>query len=278
MSRNFWIGVFSIGALAGVIGGEQRSTREEMRRVTVDLAKLDLMSTAVGYRYTNRPPWPEGNCVTLKSKTNGVSGLPAGHWGLVNMHAENYGQLVKRRGFKSLELGLLADQRCIVVDARVPQEWFLSRPCTKCYSLERRQSLKVQFGEYFRKERQAEALLGTAWVLVNRKDPDGLLARVLPGDGIEFGAVELICRDAGWNTLGRRSWECGERKGSAWMSIYDVRSATNYTGASFTLSRQKERMTLVPHQALNRTADSFGGERYTGSAEAVYRLKKNGGN
>jgi hypothetical protein len=275
MSRNFWISVFSLAALAGVIGGEQRSTREEMRRVTVDTAKLDLMSTLVGYRYTNRPSWPEGNCVTLSSKTNGVSGLPAGRWGLVNMHAENYSQLVKRRGFKSLELGLLPGQRCIVVGPRVPQEWFRSRPCAKCFSLERRQSLKLEFGEYFRKERQAEALLGTAWVLVNRKDPDGLLARVLPGDGIEFGAVELICRDAGWNTLARRSWECGEREGSAWMSIYDVRSATNYTGAFFTLSREKDRMALVPHEVLRRTADSFGSERYSGSAEAVYRLKKN---
>ena len=101
------------GALTGSSASEQgpmraasarmASAREEMRRVTVDPAKLDGMITAVGYRYTNRPPWPEGNCLTFESKTNVVSGLPAGHWGLVNMHAENFHELVKRRGFKSLE-------------------------------------------------------------------------------------------------------------------------------------------------------------------------------
>ncbi|MCX6926115.1 MAG: hypothetical protein NT154_23340 [Verrucomicrobia bacterium] len=76
----------------------------EMRRVTVDISKLSGTTTVVGYVHTNRPPWPYGNCQTFESKTNAASGLPTGGWLLVNMHAENFHEVVKRLHLKSLEL------------------------------------------------------------------------------------------------------------------------------------------------------------------------------
>jgi hypothetical protein len=91
----------------------------EMRRVTVDLSALSLITTRIGVHYTNPPPWRSGNYLTLSSKTNADSGLPEGGWKLVNMHAENYFEIIKLRNFQTLEFGLMPDHRCFVVDPGV---------------------------------------------------------------------------------------------------------------------------------------------------------------
>jgi hypothetical protein len=210
----------------------------------------------------------------LESKTNAASGLPAGGWQLVNMHAENFHEVVKRLGLKSLELGLLTNHGCLVVDSRVPRSWFLSRPCTKCWSLERRQWLNTRFPIYFRPNPQAESLVGTKWVVVSRKDPDGLFERLLPGAKIEFGAVDLICRADSGEVRGRRSWELDGLSAPFGMSIYDVRSASVYTGASLKVTRHKDQMVLVPTGILKRSADSVGSENYNAPAMASYRIER----
>jgi hypothetical protein len=287
MKRSLWISVIAFGPLLAVwasgqnlappISTNKPPAREAMRRVTVDVSKLSGMSTLMGFHYTNRPPWPDGNYLTFETKTNVGSGLPPGAWQVVNMHAENYYELVKRQRLKSLELGLLADHRCFVVDPRVPREWLLTAP-RGGRDLERRLSLKVQFAEYFRKDPQAEALVGTTWNLVRRRDPDGLLQRVLPGERMDFSAVELICRAASGEMCGRRSWEFHGSRAPASISVYDVQSTTAYTGAALKLTRQKDQMILVPQSILKRNAEGLRYDSCTVPAEAIYRIQESARN
>ncbi|MCX6926116.1 MAG: hypothetical protein NT154_23345 [Verrucomicrobia bacterium] len=169
---------------------------------------------------------------------------------------------------------MLTNHACLVVDSRVPRSWFLNRPCTKCCPLERRQWLKTRFPTYFRPNPEAESLVGTRWVLVSRKDPDGLLERVLPGKKVAFGAVDLTCRADSGEVRGRRSWELDGVSAPFKMSIYDVHSATAYTGAALKLTRQKDQMILVPTVILKRSVDSVGWERYDAPATASYRLER----
>jgi hypothetical protein len=282
MNLKLWIGLMTFPALLGVsaiaqdstiLGTKnQKGTPEDMRRVTVDLSKLSWMQTQVGYVRTNQPPWPEGNCVTIDSKTNARSGLPSGGWLLVNMHAENFHEFVKRQRLERLELVLLPNHRCLVVDSRVAQEWLRTTPCPSCFSLEQRQSLRTHYPGFFRKDPETESWVGTTWVLVDRTDPDGIIARVLPGEKITFGAVEFICCSASGEIRGRRSWELNESKTPFSLSVYDVRSTNAYTGAVLQVTRRKDQMVLIPRAILVRSANTFGSDYYGTPAAATCRL------
>lgn len=285
MKPNEWIGPMTLVASFGVLASGQtptppgatnqnRALAPDPIRVTVDLSALSTMQTLVGYRRTNQPPWPNGNCLTLSTKTNATSGLPPGEWRLVNLHAENFHELVKRQRLKSIELGLLSHHRCFVLDVRVSHDWLLIRPCSACWSLERRLAMKIQYPELFRRNPQAEALVGTSWVLMNRNDPDGLLARMLPGDRIDYGDFELTCRAASGNICGRRLWELEEMRPVSWLAVYEVRSTNAYTGVGLTLTQEKDRMILVPNSRLKRDATSVGSEQYQTAAQAVYHLQQ----
>jgi len=159
------------------------------------------------------------------------------------MYAENFRALVKREHLESLELGLLGTKECFVVDSRVPQEWLRPGPCHACHSLERRLFLWAKFADCFQKDPQVESLVGTKWVLGSRKDSDGMLERMLPGDSIEFRATELICRTASGEVSAGRSWE---RSASAPVSLsaYSALSTSDYTGTVVEVTQTPDRLEL----------------------------------
>jgi hypothetical protein len=200
------LGGYCTGQSPGTAGSENRHQEDgEMRRVTVDLsAPLWWSVTAMGFLHTNPPPWPRGNHLTLISKTNADSGLPEGEWALVNMHAENYAEIIKLRQFKTLEFGLMPDHRCFVVDSRVPQEWFLDEPGGR---VAERLSLRTRFPNFFRKNAVADSMVGTKRALVSRDDPGGLSERTLPGEKLRFGVTNLTCEVADGTKRGERLWE-----------------------------------------------------------------------
>ncbi len=100
--------------------------------------------TAMRFERTTPPPWTKGNTIEIHfepTKGQLVS------WRVVNMHAENLGEISRRLGIKELELQVLhlepetgtvqetgTPERkveidrgyAVVSDARIPREWFLS--------------------------------------------------------------------------------------------------------------------------------------------------------
>jgi hypothetical protein len=262
------------GYCSGQSPATPRSKKEhreeaEMRRVTVNLSSLSWIQTAMGFHHTNPPPWPRGNHLTLASKTNVDSGLPPGEWRLLNMHAENYAELIKRRRFKTLEFGLMPDpdRRCFVVDSRVPREWFLAEP--PLFQPEQRLSLRTRFPNFFRNNPVEESMVGTTWVLVSRDDPGGLAERVLPGEKLRFGATNLTCEAASGVGREERLWELEESPVS--LSVYEILSPEAYTGASFRFTRTGDELVLVPTGKLTRSASGHIGRRYDFQAKATYR-------
>jgi hypothetical protein len=267
---------FSLAAAGGAASLPRPQPREpspaRLRRVTVDLARVSGMQTLVGFSHTNPAPWLEGNCLTLESKTNAPSGLPPGPWRLVNMHAENFYELVKRQGFKTMDLGLSDLQRCFVVDTRVPREWLSSQPCANCWPLEGRLSMKTQYPALFRPNLVEAGLVGTRWKLTSRHDPGGLLARVLPGDTIEFAPATLTCLAKSGSLSGVRSWECSDARAPYSLLVYEVQSTNAYTGAAFRIDQKTNRMVLTPQTLLRRASDGRYMERYDTPSEAAYQL------
>ena len=238
-----------------------------MRRVTVALSELSAVHTAMAFQHTNPPPWPRGNYLGLSSKTNATSGLPPGGWGLVNMHAENYTEIIRRRHLKTLEFGLVADHRCFVVDSRVPREWFLAEPSV--IQLEQRLSLRTRFPKFFRKNPAADSMVATKSVLVSRDDPGGLTESMLPGEKLRFGVTNLTCEAASGTRRGHRLWELRESPLS--LCVYEVLSPEAYTGASFRFTRAGDELVLVPTTKLRRSASGHGDEVYDSPAKTTYR-------
>ena len=149
-------------------------------------------------------------------------------------------------------------------------------PCLACHSLERRLFLWANVGDFFRKDPQVESLVGTTWVLVSRRDSDGLLERVFPGGSIEFRATRLICRAASGEVCGGRSWEPSAWSAPASLPAYSTLFIRDYTAAVVEITRNKDRMVWVPALALsrNRSAQTLHRERYQGTAMAIYRPER----
>jgi hypothetical protein len=266
-----WLGGSGLGRAAAPSPSQDREG-DEMRRVRVDLSSLSSMITARAFHHTNPPPWPKGNHLSLSSKTNAASGLPPGWWSLVNMHAENYAQIIRRRNFRTLEFGLLPDHRCMVVDSRVPRQWFLVEPLIT--QPEQRLSLKSRFARFFRQNPAADALVGTRWVLVSREDPGRLTERVLPGEKVRFGATNLTCEAASGAVRGQRLWELMESPLS--LRVCEIQSAQEYTGALFKLTRTGDELVLVPAARLTGSATGYGSELYGSPAKLTYRRERQG--
>jgi hypothetical protein len=195
-------------------------------------------------------------------------------------YLEDNRELVTRRGLESLELGLLrkddqcSKDRCFVVDSSVPREWLLARPCKGCFTLEQRQSLVTRFAGLFRTDPQAESLVGTTWLLIRRSDPDGLIEKMLPGEQLVFGVVELTCSTAAGKARGRRSWELNSSNQRCFLTVYNVQSTNAYTGAGLKLTREGDQMVLVPRTILSRSGNTGRSDPYEGAATVTYRIKR----
>ena len=245
---------------------------QRLRQITIDLSQYKFMQTLVGYHYTNKPPWPKGNCLTFIPNSHSNQ-LTAG-WQLVNMHAENFHEFQKRHKLKTLELGLLNSNQCLVIDNRIPREWLLLSSCSCCSRLENRLLLKSQFSDHFQKEPRGLNMSGSSWQLINNKDPDGLIHRVLPGDTLSFGTTNLLCLSETSKTQAHRVWEITGTPENYFLSVYELQSSNDYTGASFKIRRYRDQMILTPQSKLSRNASGIIGEVYSTAAEAGYQLKE----
>jgi len=44
------------------------------------------------------------------------------------MHAENFSEIVRRRNLETVAIVVLDKNNCLIVDARIPREWFRQKP------------------------------------------------------------------------------------------------------------------------------------------------------
>jgi hypothetical protein len=145
----------SIGSQVPVESGTNLWTE----RLMFPLAKGQWFSTAVGYQllHTNiSGPWSRGNCLTFEGNPTELDGRRAGmadvvRWRVFNIHTENFFEITKRLGLKSVEaevvhrrvlrqttttghgpetVQIVDDGDCIITDARIPREWLRSTPET----------------------------------------------------------------------------------------------------------------------------------------------------
>ncbi len=260
--------------------GSQGDSADEPKTLSVEFSEIEVGSTMVAQDHRGAPPWPRGNCTTIGNLTGGMRVLPAGRWTVLNLHNENLNELKKRLGLKSLELVLLKNGECLVVDRRVPREWLLAHPCRCCTRLEHRLSLREKWTTNFRGEPQADALIGTTWELVSREDHDNLIENHLPGKRLTFGRSELACLSDKGEKLAGRLWEqITLRRGAVAaapfaLEIYDVKGA-RYTSLGFAFDRQGDVMTLTVSSRSKRNERGgieSGGPR-RGKAKSPLRVR-----
>ena len=251
----------------------------------------------VGSEHIGPAPWPDGSSFSVDpywaslrkrylpglSRYVGLQWLskyvgPDTQWSVLNMHAENLGALCRQRGFQWVKVEQVGERAggpvCLVVDKRVPREWLLDKP--RMDSLPMRQKLKLERPECFREDPQVKALIGTTWVLVDREDPEGSLGRLLPGDRIHFGPVELTCRAVAQTNLAQRAWEPHISERAFSLSVYEVRGDT-FSGMAFVVTKSGDTMTLVPRATVKHDADGTRSDYHEdqgGFPQVRYRLAK----
>jgi hypothetical protein len=103
------------------------------------------------------PPWAQGDCFEVLPLSSWIlstyAPLPGYHpsgWHVVNMHAENFEEIVKRKGIKSIKIERIDERYCLIVDPRIPRSWFLSKPCPRCVGLELAPGLLMRHADWFR--------------------------------------------------------------------------------------------------------------------------------
>lgn len=251
-----WLVILSTTVVVAVLGGLVLG-RSGSRR----MARLSSVTCAY-YGHTTPPPWPQGNQFTVVPVSTWFLDryrprfLGLGRWSLgrtvANMHAENFEALSRKLGFKSVQIEELDDRFCLVVDRRIPREWLLTSASARG-PLTTRLKLRQERPECFREEPQVESLVGTTWSLIDRADPEGAIARLLPGERIQFGRSELDCTSALGKTVTRRAWEGSVRDSRLGLSVYDLQGET-YTGMSFEVTRNGDLLTLTPRSKLGSDA------------------------
>jgi hypothetical protein len=282
-------GVLLAVVVTAVIALQTIGPRRTMARIG------DVMH--VGSEHIGPAPWPHGSSFSVDpywaslrkrylpglSRYVGLQWLskyvgPDTQWSVLNMHAENLGELCRQRGFQWVKVEKVGERAdavlCLVVDKRVPREWLLERP--RMGSLLMRQKLKLERPECFREDPQVKALIGTTWILIDRDDPEGSLARLLPGEQMHFGAVELTCGTATDANLGQRSWDLNIWGTTLSLSVYEVHGET-FSGMVFVVSKSGDTMTLVPRATVKHDADGTRSDDHEdqGSFPQVrYRLAK----
>jgi hypothetical protein len=91
------------------------------------------MRTLVAPLHRAPPPWPTGNCFELPPRARDRRVPPSGLH-VINMHAENFEEVVKRLGLTSVEVEVLGGQ-FLVVDPRIARRWLRETPCSSCSRL-----------------------------------------------------------------------------------------------------------------------------------------------
>ena len=263
---------------AGVV---QWTTREKSPVRTVS-------STAMLVRYDLPYPWPSGNVFSIGVRDDGLQPGPASwldqdqqarsRWNDVNMYAENFTEISKQQRIRQVEVERLGLNYCAIVDSRIPRSWLSKHPLRLSVPKSRR--LRLERPELFAVNPEADALVGTAWSLRNRTDPDGFLARLLPGDRIEFQRVDLVCTTSELSVPVLRTWQLlrtfptadalkrnpGDAEPKLSFSVYDVAGEV-YEGIAGELNLVGNEMTFIIGLTLKGE-----GEQESGSC---YRVKGN---
>src|SRR5260221_10374437 len=125
-------GVFLVG-LAVVIAASVVITLTSMKNPRHVPARVFIL-TAVGYFHQTPGPWPNGNSFIVAPRWAWVMRGPVGKyirhlvpnrlafeseragWSVINMHAENFSEIVRQLKLESVEIFLLDDRTCLVVD------------------------------------------------------------------------------------------------------------------------------------------------------------------
>ena len=119
---------------------EPASTPKPAETLMVPVAVVG--ETRVRYFHETRPPWSVGNCFRLAQE----SGKPLA---VANMHAENFKAMVEKLNLKSIQILPIEDSHCLIVDARIPKEWLLDKPCSICTRESLRQELDEKHADKF---------------------------------------------------------------------------------------------------------------------------------
>jgi hypothetical protein len=88
------------------------------------------MRTAVSHSHETPPPWPRGNCFELSTGARGRPD-PARELHVINMHAENFQEVVRQLGLTKVEVEVVGGQ-LLVVDPRIARRWLREGPCSTC--------------------------------------------------------------------------------------------------------------------------------------------------
>ncbi|HQR06870.1 MAG TPA: hypothetical protein PLN21_08615 [Gemmatales bacterium] len=108
------------------------------------------MQTDIGYVWNSPPPWPEGNSFSLAAEPGDPSKC-INH--VVNMHAENFHDICIKLGLLRVRARILNDAigntYIIIIDPRIPRNWFLQAPCSHCMGVFGQQLL-TDYSEWFR--------------------------------------------------------------------------------------------------------------------------------
>lgn len=140
--RNRIVGLVAVAGLAaGAVWWASRP------RTTL-LAARPLKTTALGFKYNTPPPWPRGNRLSLTADPHPASS--AEWWLILNMHAENFGELSGRLGWETVEVLPVGPRRCLIVDPRVPSEWLLDGPLDVGLTPNPQDELVTKYPQHFR--------------------------------------------------------------------------------------------------------------------------------
>lgn len=214
------------------------------------------MSTQVGFNNKGlKAPYPKGNCLGIGFKDKNGK-LSNGH--LCNVHTENFQHLKSLLDTNDMEISKLDDTNLMVTDKRIPKKWFKDQPCISCYSLEERIILRSRFHEYFEESVLNKQLKASEWKVIEREDPSGALAQILPGKVIRFTDRAVVCDGKPEAPGIHRIWETDGKK----LKVYVNKAGPNFEGLGFKLSMTKDRMTLVVStEEAGYSSGSFEGKK-----------------
>ena len=121
------------------------------RKLMVEMGPNSIV-TLIGFNRTSPAPWERGNQLSFKFEPPTMYGNSdrGEYWDVINIHMENLAEIMKRLQAKTIEMTIVpvtnyettvyeaktAKERrvienypyALVVDARIPREWFLQEP------------------------------------------------------------------------------------------------------------------------------------------------------
>ncbi len=140
-----------------------------LERMMLSLSQTPSSMTAMAFRRTTAPPWNEGNTWEFRPIIPASPGRQEEHadWQVVNIVAENLGEITRRLGIDELEVHVLHRRQpteyqetgrpartiltdagyALVTDRRIPKDWFVWEP--RC-DRETGRRLKAEYPEAFR--------------------------------------------------------------------------------------------------------------------------------